>query len=191
MINQLSSNSSANLSNDYFTNRQDRYFLIENAHDLANFFDGLISEVAKFSFKLDSTNQTQLDSEWAIHPSDDNADEFVSKAKSRIIRHYENAQANNSRILKEFYGKNSPGKNQNEKVIDTWIFPLIQMGQLDVKIDDEATSKLLAEAPENSTIKLATGYFNLTSDYIDKIINKSSANYQILMAHPEVSTRIL
>lgn len=42
----------ANLSNDYFTNRQDRYFLIEDCKELCDFYDELIRRVSEFSFQL-------------------------------------------------------------------------------------------------------------------------------------------
>lgn len=45
---------SANLSNDYFTNRQDRYFLIEDCKELCDFYDELVRRVGEFSFVLQS-----------------------------------------------------------------------------------------------------------------------------------------
>ena len=45
---------SANLSIDYFTNRQDRYFLIEDCKELCDFYDELVRRVGEFSFVLQS-----------------------------------------------------------------------------------------------------------------------------------------
>lgn len=68
--------------------------------------------------------------------------------------------------------------------LDTWIFPLVQMGQLGVSQDESITERLLSEAPLGTNLNIATGYFNLTRKYMRTIINASNANCQVLMAHP-------
>ena len=45
--------SGANFSNDCFTNRQDRYVLVENCPMLADFYKKLIGNIADFSLKMD------------------------------------------------------------------------------------------------------------------------------------------
>lgn len=62
------------------------------------------------------------------------------------------------------------------------------MEQLGIEQDSLVTEKLFAEAPKEAQLYIATGYFNLTKNYIHTIVKKSIANYQILMAHPDVST---
>lgn len=58
------------------------------------------------------------------------------------------------------------------------------MGQLNICHDSEVTLKLLQTAPAESTLKLATGYFNLTSDYSWAILRDSQATCHFLTAHP-------
>lgn len=67
---------------------------------------------------------------------------------------------------------------------DTWIFPLVQMGQLNICHDSEVTLKLLQMAPTGATLKLATGYFNLTSDYSQAVLRDCQATCHLLTAHP-------
>lgn len=69
---------------------------------------------------------------------------------------------------------------------DTWIFPLIEMGQLGIHHDSCITQKILSSALENSKMKFATGYFNLTENYMDTLTNTCQADCSILMAHPNV-----
>nr|CAD7581617.1 unnamed protein product [Timema californicum] len=64
------------------------------------------------------------------------------------------------------------------------IFPLVEMGELGLHQDSEVTRHLLESAQDGSTVHLSSGYFNLTQDYIDCLLHRSSANYHILMAHP-------
>ena len=61
------------------------------------------------------------------------------------------------------------------------------MGQLGIHHDSVITQRLLESAPTGSQIRLATGYFNLTDEYQNSIVNSSRAQYSILMAHPKVN----
>ncbi|ODM92515.1 CDP-diacylglycerol--glycerol-3-phosphate 3-phosphatidyltransferase, mitochondrial [Orchesella cincta] len=178
--------SGANLSNDYFTNRQDRYLLIEDSSEMADFFDSLVHKVSHFSFSVNGKNELCLNPGWNIHPSDGNQEEFVKQAKGSIVAFYEEWKQSNPKRLLAFLQQ--PSKVESSSIKDdTWIFPMIQMGALDVFMDHEATCEVFRKAPFNSTVKLATGYFNLTSEYINTIVGDSTASYEILMAHPKAN----
>ena len=62
------------------------------------------------------------------------------------------------------------------------------MGPFGIHVyDDEyVTKELLCRAEENDKIYLASGYFNLTEDYMAEILNESKAQYEILTAAPQV-----
>lgn len=70
--------------------------------------------------------------------------------------------------------------------LDTYIFPLVQMGQLGIEHDRLITNRILADALHGTEIKFATGYFNLTDEYVKTLIHHSKAHCDILMAHPKV-----
>lgn len=61
------------------------------------------------------------------------------------------------------------------------------MGQLGIDQDARATDRILSEAPEKSTLCIATGYFNLTAQYMRTLISQSKATCNILMAHPQAN----
>lgn len=61
---------------------------------------------------------------------------------------------------------------------------MVQMGQLDVHHDSEITLKLIQTAPVGATLRLATGYFNLTFDYSQALLRDCQATCQLLTAHP-------
>ena len=69
---------------------------------------------------------------------------------------------------------------------DTWVFPLVQMGQLGIDLDHLATTRLLHELPERSKVRLASGYFNLTDDYVHDVVFHSQSELDVLTASPEV-----
>lgn len=70
---------------------------------------------------------------------------------------------------------------------DTWVFPLLQMGDFNITQDEQATSTILSSAPKGSYFRLATGYFNLTENYAKILLKDCKANISLLMAHPNVS----
>ena len=68
---------------------------------------------------------------------------------------------------------------------DTWIFPTIEIPPCDIHIDSETTKRVLLSVPKNTIVHLASGYFNLTSFFVDAILS-SKAEFNLLMAHPTV-----
>lgn len=75
--------SGANLSNDYFTNRQDRYVMIEDKN-LADFYGDLIEKVQEFSLNVNHKNEMELHKDWSILPYDGNRTDFEVQARSKI-----------------------------------------------------------------------------------------------------------
>ncbi|CAH1971801.1 unnamed protein product [Acanthoscelides obtectus] len=163
--------SGANLSNDYFTNRQDRYIVIKDKR-LSDFYCGLVNRVQKFSLKMNKDNHLSLDSDWKILPYQGNKFEFIEKSAD---------------IIEQYMVENIQENAHKEEGFDTWMFPMVQMGQLGIEQDAQITDKILADTPPNSRLKIATGYFNLTNQFTNTIIRKSKAQCDILMAHPKAN----
>jgi CDP-diacylglycerol--glycerol-3-phosphate 3-phosphatidyltransferase len=164
--------SGANLSNDYFTNRQDRYFVIKDKR-LCDFYCGLARRVQKFSLKMDENNNVGLCEDWEQLPYEGSKNGFIERAGD---------------IVEDYLLETKDERNiHKEEGFDTWIYPLVQMGQLGIHQDSQATDRILAEAPKNSTLCVATGYFNLTNQYMSTLINQTEASCKILMAHPEAN----
>lgn len=79
--------SGANLSNDYFTNRQDRYILIEDQR-LSNFFAELVRNVQEFSLQVQENSDVDLHSKWTVSPYKGHRTDFVKEAQQRICQFY-------------------------------------------------------------------------------------------------------
>lgn len=174
--------SGANLSHDYFTNRQDRYLIIEDCKELVDFFDQLVETVCQFSFQMNENNKLNLNSNFPHHPYESNRLEFTAEAKRRIEGLFEKQLKRTT---------TSPFQWPNPGSHDTWIFPFVQMGQLSIYMDNLLTRQILEKVPQNAELCLATGYFNLTQDYMDSLLEASQPNIHILMAHPLVSFFLL
>lgn len=163
---QSSSADRANLSEDYFTNRQDRYILINGCKDLANFYWDLVQNVSSFSLALSKSDDLIPPTQ---HPYKSKKSAFIDEARNKIWGFYKKSIADN---------KQTNGSH------DTWVFPLLELPPFGVHQDSQVTKKIFELAESCSRITISTGYFNLTDEYSETIVYKSQAQYRILMAHP-------
>ncbi|XP_053607980.1 CDP-diacylglycerol--glycerol-3-phosphate 3-phosphatidyltransferase, mitochondrial [Plodia interpunctella] len=158
--------SGANCSNDYFQQRQDRYVEIVDP-DLANFYCELIDAVSVYSKKC-TKDGTICNSQYSKQ-------QMVKEMNKVVSNHIEKWTA-----AQEV-------KFRADGHADTWIFPLIQMGEFNITQDEQVTKRLLESAPPNSKLKLATGYFNLTDQYANTLLKDCKGNISLLMAHPNAN----
>lgn len=173
--------SGANLSEQYFTNRADRYIIFRNCPALANYFTDLIETIGSFSLKLKSDGSFHLDSSWKYHPlASKHKDKFIAEARERMMA----LNKKYSRDLRECVNSST------ENTSTTIAMPMIQMDCLGIKDDFTYTCKLISSSPAGSSMRLASGYFNLTKEYIDILLNKSKSDVQcnVLMASEPVNS---
>jgi len=201
--------SGANLSNDYFTDRQDRYVLIKDCPKLADFFEGLVENISHFSLQMcvnDEDDQVEFRQKHSTadfdggHPYDGDFRTFVSAANKKIQSYVSRQLAEN-----DLSSKKLPSEKMEEKEKegfeeetngddDTLIFASVQMGQLDVRHDSRVTQKFLEAAMTSSDpgaiLKFGTGYFNPTDEYLQTILSKDETGPEvdIIMAHPEANS---
>lgn len=178
--------SGANLSNDYFRNRQDRYISI-NDKRLSDFYFGLIERIQEFSVQVSATNTYQAHPKWERLAYLDDKKQFVERANQSICKYFADAADDLKCELNTMANTMSPARSQRRNKIDTWIFPFIEMGQLGIHHDSIVTDAIFAKSLPGSRIHLTTGYFNLTQTYMDTIIAKCQAYCDILMAHPNAN----
>lgn len=172
--------SGANLSTDYFTNRQDRYHLF-SSKEITDFFWGLHSAVASLSFSIKpSSSEAGFDKVWPATnaaPSPlKNPKEFIAKATSKI----------QPLILP----LQTPPANTTDSN-DTSVYPLAQLTQLlspDTSTELPAvthTLKTLA-APEfsNSSWTFTAGYFNPAPSLTRLLLSTASHHNVVITASP-------
>ncbi|XP_047465640.1 CDP-diacylglycerol--glycerol-3-phosphate 3-phosphatidyltransferase, mitochondrial isoform X2 [Mugil cephalus] len=175
--------SGANLSDSYFTNRQDRYVLLENCREVADFFSDLVDAVGDVSLQLQPDDSVTM-MEGMVHPYKGNRQDFSAAARKRIMEVVNTAQVR-QRLL------NGPDDSEDEGASeggeeDTWVFPLVQMKPLGIRVDEQVTQRLLTDAGSDSSVFLTSGYFNLTTAYM-RLVLGAGASYRILTASPEVN----
>lgn len=174
--------SGANLSTDYFTNRQDRYHLFASK-EITDFFWGLHSAVASLSFDIQpsSSDPAGFDKVWPATnaaPSPlENPKEFVAKAAATIQQF----------ILPSQTPLKTPTTNNH----DTTVYPLAQMTQLlspDTSTELPALThvlKTLAD-PEfaNSSWTFTAGYFNPAPSLTRLLLSTASHHNVVITASP-------
>lgn len=94
----------ANLSNDYFTNRQDRYYIIKDKN-LTDFYCGLVERVQGFSLKMDKNNNVSMKEGWDHLPYEGDKQTFIEKAGESIKNYVLDMKDEHNIQKKEGFGK--------------------------------------------------------------------------------------
>ena len=76
--------SSANLSNDYFTNRQDRCIVFEDGKELCDFFHNLVKTVGSFSLQLQPDCTTKVSQNCPEHPYNGDKEKYFKIVKEQL-----------------------------------------------------------------------------------------------------------
>uniref|UniRef100_A0A8C9IJ30 CDP-diacylglycerol--glycerol-3-phosphate 3-phosphatidyltransferase n=1 Tax=Piliocolobus tephrosceles TaxID=591936 RepID=A0A8C9IJ30_9PRIM len=184
--------SGANLSDSYFTNRQDRYVFLQDCVEIADFFTELVDAVGDVSLQLQGDDTVQV-VDGMVHPYKGDRAEYCKAANKRVMDVINSARTRQQMLHAQTFHSNSlltqedaAAAGDRRPVPDTWIYPLIQMKPFEIQIDEIVTETLLTEAERGAKIYLTTGYFNLTQAYMDLVLG-TRAEYQILLASPEVN----
>ncbi|XP_042308518.1 CDP-diacylglycerol--glycerol-3-phosphate 3-phosphatidyltransferase, mitochondrial [Sceloporus undulatus] len=188
--------SGANLSDSYFTNRQDRYVFLQDSPEIADFFSELVDAVGDVSLQLQQDDTVEV-VDGMVHPYQGDKVAYCEAANRRVMEVINSARTKQEWLHTQTFHSNSAeeeialstdpkatGDGQPEP--DTWIYPLIQMKPFGIQIDEIVTETLLMEVERGASVYLTTGYFNLTEAYMDLILG-TRAKYQILLASPEVN----
>uniref|UniRef100_A0ABI7ZXC2 CDP-diacylglycerol--glycerol-3-phosphate 3-phosphatidyltransferase n=1 Tax=Felis catus TaxID=9685 RepID=A0ABI7ZXC2_FELCA len=184
--------SGANLSDSYFTNRQDRYVFLQDCPEIADFFTELVDAVGDVSLQLQGDDTVQV-VEGMVHPYKGDRAAYCRAANKRVMDVINSAKARQQVLhAQTFHGdslltqEDAAAAGDRRPAPDTWIYPLIQMKPFEIQIDEIVTETLLTEAERGAKVYLTTGYFNLTQAYMDLVLG-TRAEYQILLASPEVN----
>lgn len=170
----------ANLSRDYFANRQDRYMKFSNCPQLADFMVTLVETVSSFSFKA-TANGSAESPVAAKNP-------LTSKRASKTFRTtFKNAMAEFTSPSDSPSVEGVPSAHEGESGDqDTVVYPLLQMGQYGVSQDAIVTQRILAQLGKEEKLFLTSGYFNLPPEYIHAILS-SEGQCSVLGASPQAN----
>jgi phosphatidylserine/phosphatidylglycerophosphate/cardiolipin synthase-like enzyme len=130
--------SGANLSEQYFTNRQDRYIWIRQNPAVAQFYHSFLKTVSRFSFSLHPESGILAFPEDMPDPSK-NPSLFNQTAKNAFSDLLASHLPPHPHLPAPHHFKES----------STWVFPTIQLGHAGVRHDEALTLKFLSHVPSS------------------------------------------
>ncbi|KAH3900448.1 related to CDP-diacylglycerol--glycerol-3-phosphate 3-phosphatidyltransferase [Saccharomycodes ludwigii] len=191
--------SGANLSRDYFTNRQDRYYLFK-LKPFADYYFNLHQMISKLSFKvLYSTNAQKYVLVWP----DNNLASDPRRNKTKFLEQ-------TSKLLQTFFktpfGNNTTTNTlkvgeQQGTLYPTVVYPVSQFTPLfSASIGDQSTEKpsilkLLTSTLQNRDEQqlkqkswvFTAGYFNMLPEIKHKLLSSKSAKGTVITASPHAN----
>ncbi|RYP03745.1 hypothetical protein DL764_004920 [Monosporascus ibericus] len=178
--------SGANLSSDYFTNRQDRYHLI-SSKEVTQYFWELYQGVASLSFRVEPLidDSVGFSLQWPstnVAPSPlEQPAQYVAKATTVV-----NKLITPSKTITTIEGPSSSG--------DTTIYMLAQLSQLvkpDTSTELPAITHVLKTlgAPQyaGSSWTFTAGYFNPAPSLTRLLLSTASQNNTVITASPQAN----
>jgi CDP-diacylglycerol---glycerol-3-phosphate 3-phosphatidyltransferase len=148
----------ANLSKDYFTNRQDRYILIKNSPPISNYFAQLISLIGSFSNSYDGATNEIIRTDTTLQTMAKEIHRF-----STIFRNEGATEFNSS---------------------DTVVTPVLQIGPMGIFEEEDFVLELFGRT--ETDIVISSAYLNLPESFQRAILN-SKANFKLLTSAPEAN----
>ncbi|SCV68094.1 BQ2448_215 [Microbotryum intermedium] len=193
--------SGANLSNDYFTNRQDRYMEFTSHAPLADYFSLLLERISSFSYLATatdtSTQHPALDIRWpSSNIGSSPIENAPSSSKDLRLAAGDSIRTLTTKRASRFPSDRAhPSSTRAGPPFDTSVRPVIQMGLFDVKQETDMvvpsifrTANALATAPGGAatTLNWTSGYFSVHERYKAMALS-CKASVQIVAASPEAN----
>lgn len=181
---------SANLSTDYFTNRQDRYIKFGETKALSNYFSDLLETIGSFSYSLQPPVPTKDSAASYSLQLQNTADPVLSSSEFKT-----QAYSRMRDFLTKYSDNNANQSQASSAELDTVVYPIVQMAPLGIRQDEKATLRILDLIHEHGQgltpkeymqVHLTSGYFNFTQRYKEYIL-KTAAKFEFLTASPKVS----
>jgi CDP-diacylglycerol--glycerol-3-phosphate 3-phosphatidyltransferase len=175
--------SGANLSSDYFSNRQDRYHLF-HSKELTDYFAQIHSGVASLSFDLQPSNAPESGGYTMSWPS-------TNPAPSPLESPSKYCDAASKHLSHLLTPSNSPKPTSNTLSMTT-IYPILSLVPLlPTSTELPALTKILtslSRAPlKNSSWTFTAGYFNMTPSFRRMLLATHPASGTVLTAHPHAN----
>lgn len=184
--------SGANLSNDYFTNRQDRYILFKSK-SLTDYYFKIHQAISNLSYKV--LPQKEDDKKKRKGPGFKLVWPHVYTLPEPTVDPV-NFIKEATKIIRPLLGpQNSPGTMypEEEKEYLTYAYPISQFSQLltpkDYSTEFIILSRVLSMiGTDRFNWTLTAGYFNIHPDLKDKLLNTKPDTFaQVITAAPEAN----
>jgi CDP-diacylglycerol--glycerol-3-phosphate 3-phosphatidyltransferase len=153
--------SGANLSDTYFTNRQDRYVLIKNS-ELADYLQKLIKSLGKFSYSY-------------------------GKKSSDVLREPEkNGEIQFKEEMEQFVGNSSNLIHKRDPQKDVLVFPSFQLGPYYFNQDEILLKDILSNCHPSHYFRIASAYLNFPP-YLARAVTQSENPSTLITANVDAN----
>ncbi|KAI1317934.1 CDP-diacylglycerol--glycerol-3-phosphate 3-phosphatidyltransferase [Mortierella claussenii] len=170
--------SGANMSHDYFTNRQDRYITF-HSKDITEYYCDLVAVVSSISYSLKTKDDAfSLEMGSGIPDPVNESMHFKDHAAKKIHK-----------FLKRWSNVQQKPKDES---YDTTLHPVVQMGPFSIRQDERATLSMLEhilhqnKQEDLAKLFITSGYFNFEKRYTKAIVRSKAADVCLIAASPEV-----
>lgn len=172
--------SGANLSDDYFTNRQDRYHVFKSTA-ITNYFHGVHQRVCQLSYRVRSAQDdpSGFKQEW---PTENVQPEPLKDSQKFITAATEALQPLFSRSTKSV---------AHESSSDTCVYPLLQLTPLlkpDQSTELPALTAILQQLDTEQCLgskwTFTAGYFNMTPEVRQLLLSSRPSSATVIAASP-------
>lgn len=147
----------ANLSHDYFTNRQDRAIVFHNSPRLAEYFVDVIGAVQTCAHDLSADGELHspgITSQAMAHKLHKSLHAITTPAPASVSSH---SQTDSNSTL---------------------VFPSLQLAAAGLRQDQATTLHLLRSFAGSHDAHIACGYFNLPQQYKDVLLQENATAYR-------------
>ncbi|KAL7748843.1 CDP-diacylglycerol--glycerol-3-phosphate 3-phosphatidyltransferase [Sorochytrium milnesiophthora] len=186
--------SGANLSHDYFTNRQDRYMDIADAQ-VAEYFHGLVDICSGLSYQVAvKAEQTVVELQSPVHDPVRHPERYKQDAFARLTQFTAAAVQSQPVPAVDVATTTSP--------LDTFLVPLLQCYPLGVRDEErgmETFWRVLSSFAKGThsdkqqwTVFFTSGYFNVTDGMQRTLLSfaNQGGHVRLLTASPQVDTSL-
>ncbi|CAK9442087.1 uncharacterized protein LODBEIA_P58490 [Lodderomyces beijingensis] len=181
--------SGANLSQDYFTNRQDRYYLFKHK-DLTEYYSKIHHAIASISYQIQHTTKLKQGFKLVWPVTNPTCEPHINQHRFISDTSYLLAPLIKQHQLKSFDEYTTPSVASD---FDTIVYPVSQFTPLFPDNEDASTEKpailrLLAYL-DSPKIKwwFTAGYFNMLAQIQDRLIS-GSASGSVITASPKANS---
>ncbi|KAJ1836739.1 CDP-diacylglycerol--glycerol-3-phosphate 3-phosphatidyltransferase [Coemansia sp. RSA 2711] len=173
--------SGANLSRDYFTNRQDRYMRIPD-RQFTDYFAGLIATISQFSFRVladDRASRYRLQMAPSVADPTREPRAFIREANERMAEFLQRAE------LEHAVEAGAVSEH------DTLAIPTVQMRQLGITQDEAHMAEFFDlvntfARSHGCRSLMASAYFNFSDQYKRSVLD-SASRWDLLVASPQAN----
>ncbi|CAI5746491.1 unnamed protein product [Peronospora destructor] len=166
--------SGANLSADYFTNRQDRYVQLTDCRGLAKLYHQFVESIAGFSYKVTLESLTGPENDYKLDPPMLAHDSEEAKV---AMRHKLEHLVNRDKHKQE---------DEVDASTNAWAFPTLQFTPISMDHDERVLSMFVKNLPRGSRLQIASGYLNFPP-FLRELLERCSATLDVISAAPRAN----